>query len=129
MEALELGMAHRHGLGVAVAGPRMRLAERLGLGPALEVGIAAPHGVGGIEDVILLLRAAQEMKRHEAGKLVQVAFTAEPHVLEILRAVLQDLEAVHSDVNAGLLSTDRSHGGRKSIDCSGRRHAVRYSLP
>ncbi len=85
------------------AGAGVRLAELLRLGPGVEVGVRAPNGVRGIEHVVLPLRPPEQMEGDEARQLVQVALAAVPDVLEVLRAVLQDLEPVHGDVHPVLL--------------------------
>src|SRR5262245_25923597 len=83
VEALELGVAERHGLGSRAAGPGMRLAEGFRFGPALEGGVRRPYGVRRVKHVIRALRALEKMEGHEAGKLVQVALAGKPDVLEV----------------------------------------------
>src|SRR5262245_49012531 len=96
MEALELRVTEGGGLAAATSAG-VRLAERFRLGPALEVGVAAPHGVRGIEHMVLPLGPLEQVEGDEAWQLVQVALAAEPDDLELLRAVLQNLEPIHRD--------------------------------
>src|SRR5690242_5014030 len=81
----------------------MRLAELLGPGPGLEIGTRSPDRVRGVEHVVLVLGAAQQVKLDEARHLAEVAVAPEPDGLEIRRRVLNDLEAIHRDEHACLL--------------------------
>jgi hypothetical protein len=80
-----------------IAGTRVRPAELLGPGPRFEVRLARPHGVRGIERVVLGLRTFEQMEFDEARHLVEIAFAALPHALEGFLRALDHLEAVHGD--------------------------------
>src|SRR5262245_58533877 len=69
VEALEIRAAE---VAVAVlAGILVCLAEGLRLGPALEGFARAPHGVRGIERVVLALRSLQQVELDEARQVAQ----------------------------------------------------------
>ena len=106
LEALELRVAEIERRRIAViAGARMRAAELLRLGPGLEIRLAGPHGVRGIERVVLGLRALQQVEFDEARQLVEIAVAALPHALKGLFRALDHLEAVHGDEHGCLRKT------------------------
>src|SRR5262249_44432382 len=70
LEPLEFRMLEIERL--VVAGLVMRGTKRFRLGPRLERGIAGPHGVRGIERVVLGLGPFQQMKLDEARHLVEM---------------------------------------------------------
>src|SRR5215470_16433510 len=80
-EALELGVpAIERPVrpGVAVCQPK-----RLRPGPGFEIGPALPQAVRRIEDMIIALGAAQEVKGDKAGDAAQVAVAGRPDPLEL----------------------------------------------
>src|SRR5688500_10606879 len=93
-----------------VAGAGMRDAERFGLGPVLEMGLAAPHRVRGVERVVLGFRALQQVKFDEARHFVQLRVAIEPDLLERLLRAARNAKAVHGDKH-GNSSVCASCGG------------------
>src|SRR5687767_5900616 len=73
LESFELWMTEIKRSGVAViARSGVRAAELLRPRPGLEVGFARPHGVRGIERMVLGFRPLQQMEFNEASHLVEV---------------------------------------------------------
>jgi hypothetical protein len=73
LEALELGMAEIERL--VAAGVLVGVAERFRSRLFLELGPAAPDRVRGIERMVVVLRAAQEVELDEPGHRVEVDLT------------------------------------------------------
>ena len=60
-------------------------------------GTALPYRVGGVERVILSLRAFEKVKLYKARHLVEVAVARKPDLLEGFFGPLCNSETVHRD--------------------------------
>ena len=83
--------------GGLIAGARMRHAKRFRLGPILECRLALPHRVRGIERVVLVLRALEQVELDEARGRLQLRVAIEPDVLESSFLSALHAKAVHGD--------------------------------
>jgi hypothetical protein len=90
--------------GGVVAGARVRGAELLGLGPGLEVVFRGPHGVRGVERVILERRPLEQVELLEALHAVEIRVAAGPHLLKCLFRALLHTKPIHGDEHFKLLS-------------------------
>src|SRR4051794_5730105 len=88
---------------LGVAGPRMRGTKSIRFGPGLERGVVRPHGVRGVQRVVLELGSAQQMEFDEARHLVQMSIARKPDLLEGSLGALGDAEAVHGVVHGWCL--------------------------
>jgi len=102
LEPFELWVAKiERGIAVpGVAGVAVGRTECLRPRPALEGRMVRPDRVAGIQDVVLPLRAAQQMELHETRNLLQMRVAAGPNVLERRLRPQGHLEAVHGDIHA-----------------------------
>jgi len=88
----EIGAFGGAGLGVG-------LAEGLRFGPGVKDGGRVPDRVGGVERVVVVGGAAQEVKFAEAGHLVEIGFALAPELFKDGFAAEGDLETVHGDIH------------------------------
>src|SRR5262245_45667197 len=111
VEALELRMIEVERLVL----PRVlvRLPEGIRLSPGLEGSLALPKRMRGVERIVLLLGALEQVKLNEARDLVQMRVATHPDMLEVRLGTLADPEAIHGDEHWSFsLPMHRSHNGR-----------------
>lgn len=60
----------------------MRCPERIGRGPCFKGGTVLPYRLGGVERVILGLRAFEKVKLQKPRNLVEMTVAREPDLLE-----------------------------------------------
>src|SRR5688572_25488782 len=82
---------------LVVADACMGRAERLGLGPGLERGLALPHRVRGVERVVFGFRPLEQVEFDEPRHGVQLRVTVEPHLLEGFFRATRNAEPIHGD--------------------------------
>src|SRR5208282_289482 len=108
LKTFELGMVEIER--PVLSGVAMREPERLGPGPCLEIRLAAPQRVRGVQHVVVALWSAQQVEGDEAIHLAQMRVARGPDLFEGCFRAEGDLEAIHGDEHcAPKLSTPLPH--------------------
>src|SRR4051794_33837902 len=89
---------------LALAGIPVNSAKFFRPGPRFERRPALPDRVRGIERVVLVLWASEQVKLDESRDLAQLRVAAEPNLLEIPLGSLPDPETIHGNEHLLLLS-------------------------
>ena len=82
LEAFELRMFQIERSCRLIASTRMRSPELVRLGPGLEGALALPHGVRGVEDVIVSRRPFEEVEFDKARYAIEIGIAVAPNFLE-----------------------------------------------
>ncbi len=93
LEALELGVSEIER--PVLSGAAVGEAECFRPRPGFEIFPAPPHRVGGVENVVLALRSAQQMKLDKARHIAQMRVARCPDALELRPRIRDDFETVH----------------------------------
>src|SRR6516164_4088166 len=75
----------------------MRLAEGVGAGPCGEILLRSPKRMRGIEHMIIVLRAFQQVEDDKTGHGFKMRLAREPYLLEVVLRPFPHFETIHSD--------------------------------